>query len=348
MPKNIAWLGIVLTFSSILSVVVVEHSNANIIELMSAHSTKIEYLYGLSNPFPLLLHHYTVAISISIVMIFYVVSFKTTDNQGVLTFVCIFLLFLYAIDMFFDYEGAVKTTMNCFGSGVIEQRVHFFLGWLSLCLWAWVLLQLQFCPISRNIHYPNALLESKVGLRVGVFFGIMLLFLLSFNPQVWKGERYSQGVQAVSTVLTRLLKSPTELEKNVSLVLNGHGQLLAEKDRQKAFGAILTGKVSIPRPKSENAIAINFILSHSILGGIVAFILALFAIYVIRNMNSQMVVISANILIILVVASVISGLSLVFYSFSLPWVNVIHTGFVILLVTPLLAINGCKSREKSQ
>jgi hypothetical protein len=78
-PKNIAWLGMVLTFVSMLSAVVIEHSNTNINELMSAHSTKMGYLYGLSNPFPLLFHHYAVALSISVVVIFYVVSFRVPE-----------------------------------------------------------------------------------------------------------------------------------------------------------------------------------------------------------------------------------------------------------------------------
>lgn len=347
MPKKIAWLGMVLTFISILSTVVIEHSNANINELMSAHSTKVEYLYALSNPFALLLHHFSVVLSISIVIFFYVVSFKTADNQWVLTFVCVFLLFLYVIDMFFDYQGAVKTTMNCFGSGIIEQKVHFFLGWLSLCLWTWVLLQLQLCSSSRNTYSPNAFLTPKIVLRLGVFLGMILLFWSSFIPQVWTRGGNLRGVQAVSAVLTRFVSTPTELEKNVSLVSSGQGHLLTEKDRQKAFRAMLTGKISVPRPKSENAIAINLIHSHSVSGSIVALIFAVFAIYLIRNMKSQIIITSANILIILTVVTVISGLSLTFLNFSMPWVIVIHAGFVILLVTPLLAINCCISRENS-
>jgi hypothetical protein len=254
-------------------------------------------------------------------------------------------LFLYAIDIFFDYEGAIKTTMNCFGSGVIAQRVHFFLGWLSLCLWSWIFLRLQFCSISNTTHSSDAFFKSKIGLQLGVFFVMILLFLSSFSPQVWTDGRYSRGEQAVSNVLTRLLNSPTELEKNVTLVLNGQGKHLAEKDRQQAFRAILTGKISIPRPKTENAIVINFIFSHSVFGSIVAIILALFAVYVIHNMNSKIVIIAAKSLIALVLATVISGMLLIFYSLSFPWASVFHAGFVIFLVTPLLAINCCKNKE---
>ncbi|MEQ1635842.1 MAG: signal recognition particle-docking protein FtsY [Methylococcales bacterium] len=299
MLRSLAWVGGVLAFIAMLSVV----------GFSSEAGISFASFFDITNT-GLLVHHYSIAASILLVLIFYTATFRVAVNRFAVTLLSLFLLLLLVFDRVLEVEGVFR------GGGMEyinpAPKLHFLLNCLLVWLWYWLSLRLQTDIVRLSANVNEDFGNANRGLRWFAVIGMSALLLQNF----------------ISTNIV----SYDELLSNIQRIWDG---LLYVRDSPKPFITFTT----------QTNIALNLLFSHAVFNSFTSLLLAALAWKTLRNKHAC--VRAAGIcLSILLVVTVLLGIVLTFklsHTYAFPpvvqLIDVLHTGFATLLMLPLITIS---------
>lgn len=195
MLRSLAWFGVLLALSSILSAVgLYDPSFQKAVQIST-----VKDFFDSSNLW-LLAHHITLIASASLVVIFNLVAIPVKINRLAVTLISVLLLLLLLIDVVLEVECTFCRSGMEFQFG-IHPTPHFMLNALVLWLWYWLSLRMQKSIVK---------ITPKTWQRFFAIGGMLGLLALCIQPNVlstlYSVENYTWSL--LGTGLAVLLMLP--------------------------------------------------------------------------------------------------------------------------------------------